>query len=86
VPSVSSCTQRQEVQARFFIKKGYSESSKIFQIDIPVQRQIETSKDVVLEEEIVFQIPENLRWRLTVRKYLLPLQQFRGRQTLFQLI
>ena len=32
-----------------------SESSKTFQIDIPGQRQIETSKDVVLEEEIAFQ-------------------------------
>jgi hypothetical protein len=32
-----------------------SESSKKFQIDIPGQRQIETSKDVVLEEEIAFQ-------------------------------
>jgi hypothetical protein len=32
-----------------------NEYSKKFQIDIPSQRQIETSKDVVLEEEIVFQ-------------------------------
>jgi hypothetical protein len=55
VPSVFSCTQREEVQARSFRKKGYSESSKTFQIDIPGQRQIETSRDVVLEEEIVFQ-------------------------------
>jgi len=55
VPSVSSCTQREEVQARSFRKKGYNESSNTFQIDIPSQRQIETSKNVVLEEEIVFQ-------------------------------
>ena len=32
-----------------------SESSKKFQIDIPGQRQIETSREVVLEEEIFFQ-------------------------------
>ena len=32
-----------------------SESSKTFQIDILGQRQIETSIDVVLEEEIAFQ-------------------------------
>jgi hypothetical protein len=32
-----------------------SESSKTFQIDIPGQRQIETSRDVVLKEEIAFQ-------------------------------
>jgi hypothetical protein len=57
VPSVFSCTQREEVQARSFRKKGYSESSKTFQIDIPSQRQIEISKNVVLEEEIVFQRP-----------------------------
>jgi hypothetical protein len=55
VPSVFSCTQSEEVQARSFRKKGYSEYSKTFQINIPSQRQIETSKDVVLEEEIVFQ-------------------------------
>jgi hypothetical protein len=55
VPSVFSCTQREEVQAGSFRKKGYSESSKTFQIDIPGQRQIETSRDVALEEETVFQ-------------------------------
>jgi hypothetical protein len=55
VPSVFSCTQREEVQARSFRKKGYSESSRTFQINIPGQRQIESSRDVVLEEEIVFQ-------------------------------
>jgi hypothetical protein len=55
VPSVFSCTQREEVQARSFRKKGYNESSRTFQIDIPRQRQIETRRDVVLEEEIVFQ-------------------------------
>jgi hypothetical protein len=32
-----------------------NESSKKFQINIPGQRQIETRKDVVLEEEIAFQ-------------------------------
>jgi hypothetical protein len=61
VPSVFSCTQREEVQARPFLEKGYiyginSESSKTFQIYIPSQRKIETSRDVVLEEEIAFQI------------------------------
>jgi hypothetical protein len=56
VPSVFSCTQRKEVQARSFRKKGYNESSKTFQIDIPSQRQIETSRDV-LEEETIFQRP-----------------------------
>jgi hypothetical protein len=55
VPNVSSCTQREEVQARSFKTKGYSDSSKTFQIDIPGQRQIETSRNVVLKEEIVFQ-------------------------------
>jgi hypothetical protein len=60
VPSVFSCTQREEVQARPFREKGYiyginSESSKTFQIYIPGQRKIETSRDVVLEEEIAFQ-------------------------------
>jgi hypothetical protein len=55
VPSVFSYTQREEVQARSFRKKGYNESSKTFQIDIPGQRQIETRRDVVFEEEIIFQ-------------------------------
>jgi hypothetical protein len=55
VPSVFSCTQREEVQARSFRKKGYSEYSKTFQIDIHGQRQIETSRNVFLEEEIIFQ-------------------------------
>jgi hypothetical protein len=54
VPNVFSCTQREEVQARSFRKKGYNESSKTFQIDIPGQRQIETRRDVSLEEETVF--------------------------------
>jgi hypothetical protein len=57
VPSVLSGTQREEVQARSLRKKGYSESSKTFQIDIPSQRQIEISKNIVLEENIVFQRP-----------------------------
>jgi hypothetical protein len=56
VPSVFSCTQREEFQSRSFRKKGYNESSKTFQIDIPGQRQIETSRDISLKEEIVFQI------------------------------
>jgi hypothetical protein len=55
VPSVFSCTQREEVQARSFRKKGYSESLRTFQIDIPAQRQIETRRDIFLEEEILFQ-------------------------------
>jgi hypothetical protein len=58
VPSVFSCTQREEVQARSFRKKEYSESSNTFQIDIPSQRQIQISKNVVLEEDIVFQRPK----------------------------
>jgi hypothetical protein len=60
VPSVFSCTQREEVQARPFREKGYgygiivnlrrhSRSTSL------VREQIETSKDVVLEEEIAFQ-------------------------------
>jgi hypothetical protein len=57
VPSVFSCTQREEVQATSFRKKGYSESSKTFYINIRSQRQIEIRKNVVLEEEIVFQRP-----------------------------
>jgi hypothetical protein len=55
VPSVFSCTQREEVQARSFRKKGYSESSKTFHINIPNQRQIQTSRDVSPKEDIVFQ-------------------------------
>ena len=50
-----SCTQREEVQARSFRKKGYNESLKTFQIDIPGQRQIETRRNIVIEEEIVLQ-------------------------------
>jgi hypothetical protein len=69
---------------------GYNESSKAYRIYIPGQRQIEVSRDVTFEEEIAFEDPENLRWRLTARRkkrqYLLPLQQFRGRQLLIQLI
>jgi hypothetical protein len=60
VPIIFSCTQREEVQARPFREKGYiyginSESSKTFQIYILGQRKIETSKDVILEENIAFQ-------------------------------
>jgi hypothetical protein len=58
VPSVFSCTQRS------FRKKGYNESSKTFQINIPSQRQIEISKNVVLEEEIVFQRPRESRMKI----------------------
>jgi hypothetical protein len=60
VPSVFSCTQREEVQARPFREKGY-----VYGITMNIRRhsrstslgreQIETSKDVVLEEEIAFQ-------------------------------
>ena len=55
MPNVFSCTQREEVLARSFRKKGYSEYSKTFQIDIHGQRQIETSRNIFLEEEIIFQ-------------------------------
>jgi hypothetical protein len=60
VPSVFSCTQREEVQARPFREKGYIYGITVnlrrhSKIDIPGQRQIETSRDVVLEEEIAFQ-------------------------------
>jgi hypothetical protein len=34
---------------------GYIESSKAYRIYIPVQRQIEVSKDVTFEEEVAFQ-------------------------------
>jgi hypothetical protein len=53
VPSVFSCTQREEVQDISFRKKGHNEYSKTLYIDIPGERQIETK--IVLEEEIVFQ-------------------------------
>jgi hypothetical protein len=70
-----------------FLKEGYIESSKTFQIDIPGQKQIKTSKNIVFKEEIILQRIQRIsRWKLTVRLYLLPLQQFRGRKTLFQLI
>jgi hypothetical protein len=52
---------------------GYNESSKVYRIDIPGQRQIEISRDVIFEEEIAFKDPENFRWRSIVRQYLLPL-------------
>ena len=55
MPNVFSCAQREEVQAISFRKKGYNESSKTFQIDIPGQRQIEKSREVSLEEETIFQ-------------------------------
>jgi hypothetical protein len=42
--------------------------------------------DVTFEEEIAFENPKNLRWRLTARRkkrqYLLPLQRFKGRRLL----
>ena len=58
--SVFYCTQREEVQARPFGEKGYfyeitGESSKTYQIYIPSQRQIETSRDVSFEKEIACQ-------------------------------
>jgi hypothetical protein len=89
VPNVFSCTQREEVQARSFRKKRYSESSKTFQIDIPSQRQIEISKNVVLEEEIVFQRPRESQMEIdsetipstpsTVQRetYIIPVDMFR---------
>jgi hypothetical protein len=52
--------KREEVQARPFREKGYTYGITMnlrrhSKIDIPGQRQIETSRDVVLEEEIAFQ-------------------------------
>ena len=52
--------KKEEIQARPFREKRYiyginSESSKTFQIYIPGWRKIETSRDVVPEEEIAFQ-------------------------------
>jgi hypothetical protein len=39
-----------------------------------------TSRYIVLKEEISVQKNlESLRWRLTLRQYLLPLEQLRGR-------
>jgi hypothetical protein len=35
---------------------GYSESSKAYRIYIPVQRQIEVTRDVTFEEDIAFKI------------------------------
>jgi hypothetical protein len=54
MPSVFSCNQREEFQDRPFREKGYiyginSESSKKFQIYILGQRNIETSRDVVVK-------------------------------------
>jgi hypothetical protein len=46
-------------------------------------RQVET---LSLKKRQSFKDPENLRWILTLRQYLLPLQPFRGRQTLLQVI
>ena len=78
VPNVFSCTQREEVQAISFRKKGYNESSKTSLVRDRM-RQVET---LSLKKRQFFKDPKNLRWRLTMRQYLLPLQQFRGRQTL----
>jgi hypothetical protein len=72
VPSVFSCTQREEFQARSFRKRGCSESSKTFQIDIPSQRQIETSRDVAHEEEIVFQRSIESQMEIDSRTILSP--------------
>jgi hypothetical protein len=60
VPSVCSCTQREEVQARPFREKGYIYGiivnlQRHSKIGILGQRNIETSRDVFLEEEIAFQ-------------------------------
>jgi hypothetical protein len=51
-----------------------------------VRDRLRQAETLPLKKRQSFKDPENLRWRLTVRQYLLPLQQFRGRQTLFQLI
>jgi hypothetical protein len=71
VPSEFSCTQRVEVQARPFKEKGY-----IYGITVNLRRH---SRSTSL-------VKDRLRQAETVRQYLLPLQHFRGRQTLFQLI
>jgi hypothetical protein len=84
VPSVFSCTQREEVQARSFRKKGYSESSKTFQI-IPGQRQIETSRDVVLEEEIVFQRSRESQMEIDSKTIPSPPSAVQRETTLIQL-
>jgi hypothetical protein len=71
-------------QKTLFLKEGYSESLKTFQIDIPGQKQIKTSRNVVFNEEIILQRIQRIsKWKLIVRLYLIPLQQFRGRNTLF---
>jgi hypothetical protein len=51
-----------------------------------VRDRLRQAETLSLKKRQFFKDPENLRWRLTVRQYLLPLQQFRGRQTLLQVI
>ena len=60
--------------------QGHSKSTSL------VRDRLRQAETLSLKKRYSFKDPENLRWRLTVRQYLLPLQQFRGRQTLFQLI
>jgi hypothetical protein len=51
-----------------------------------VRDKLRRAETLPLKKRQSFKDQENLRWTLTVRQYLLPLQQFKGRQTLFQLI
>jgi hypothetical protein len=74
--------KEKEVKARSFRKKGYNESSKTSL----VRDRLRQAETLSLKKRQFFKDPENLRWRLTVRQYLLPLHQFRGRQTLLQVI
>jgi hypothetical protein len=57
--------------------QGHSKSTSL------VRDRLRQAETLSLKKRYSFKDPENLRWRLTVRQYLLPLQQFRGRQTLF---
>jgi hypothetical protein len=61
----------------------YSESSKSYRIYIPGQRQIEISKDVTFEEEVAFQRSREAQMEIYSETMPSPLQQFRGRHTLF---
>ena len=51
-----------------------------------VRDRLRQTETLSLKKRWSFKDPENLRWRLTVRIYLLPLQQFKGRKIVFQLI
>jgi hypothetical protein len=69
---------------------GYNESSKEYRIYIPGQRQIEVSIDVTFEEEIAFRrcIKSHMEIENENKEEKIPspLQQFKGRQLLIQLI